>query len=113
MTAGAKGQRRAPSPERRPPALLELSSMGSWQEFSGLNRGYVLEAFDRYRQDPASVDPETRALFETWTPPVEDAPAAIDGVGAGLLHDPAAAGGGAGHAGGVVRMGAPAAAAAG
>src|SRR4051812_28771575 len=58
--------------------------MGSWQEFSGLNRGYVLEAFERYRQDPASVDPETRALFETWTPPVEDAPAAIEGAGAGL-----------------------------
>ena len=46
--------------------------MASWQEFSGLNRGYVLEAFERYRQDPASVDPETRALFETWTPPAED-----------------------------------------
>jgi 2-oxoglutarate dehydrogenase E1 component len=47
--------------------------MGPWQEFSGLNRGYVLEAFERYRQNPASVDPETRALFETWTPPAEDA----------------------------------------
>jgi 2-oxoglutarate dehydrogenase E1 component len=46
--------------------------MGPWQEFSGLNRGYVLEAFERYRQNPGSVDPETRALFETWTPPAED-----------------------------------------
>ena len=46
--------------------------MGPWQEFSGLNRGYVLEAFERYRQNPASVDPETRALFETWTPPSEE-----------------------------------------
>src|SRR4029453_14399989 len=46
--------------------------MGPWQEFTGLNRGYVLEAFERYRQNPASVDPETRALFETWTPPADD-----------------------------------------
>ncbi len=46
--------------------------MGPWQEFSGLNRGYVLEAFERYRQNPASVDPETRALFDTWTPPSEE-----------------------------------------
>src|SRR6478672_7626678 len=46
--------------------------MGPWQEFSGLNRGYVLEAFERYRRNPASVDPETRALFDTWTPPSEE-----------------------------------------
>jgi 2-oxoglutarate dehydrogenase E1 component len=42
--------------------------MASWQDFSGFNRGYVLEAFERYRKDPASVDPATRAIFETWTP---------------------------------------------
>jgi len=48
--------------------------MGSWQEFSGLNRGYVLDLYDKYRQDPASVDADTRGLFEQWTPPVEDAP---------------------------------------
>jgi 2-oxoglutarate dehydrogenase E1 component len=46
--------------------------MGPWQEFAGLNRGYVREAFERYRQNPASVDPETRALFDTWTPPPDD-----------------------------------------
>src|SRR5688572_9173861 len=48
----------------------------SWQEFTGLNRGYVLELYEKYRQDPASVDPGTRALFEQWTPPAEDIPAA-------------------------------------
>jgi 2-oxoglutarate dehydrogenase E1 component len=46
--------------------------MGAWQEFTGLNRGYVLEAYEKYRRDPSSVDPETRALFETWTPPAEE-----------------------------------------
>jgi 2-oxoglutarate dehydrogenase E1 component len=52
--------------------------MGSWQEFSGLNRGYVLELYEKYRQDPASVDAETRAVFEQWTPPAEETPA-VDG----------------------------------
>ena len=46
--------------------------MGTWQEFSGLNRGYVLELYEKYRQDPSSVDAETRALFEQWTPPAEE-----------------------------------------
>ncbi|MDQ5850787.1 MAG: 2-oxoglutarate dehydrogenase E1 component, partial [Chloroflexota bacterium] len=36
--------------------------------FHGPNAGYALELYDRYRQDPASVDPATRAFFETWTP---------------------------------------------
>jgi 2-oxoglutarate dehydrogenase E1 component len=58
--------------------------MGPWQEFSGLNRGYVVEAFERYRQNPASVDPETRALFETWTPPADDEQAALEPAAAGL-----------------------------
>ena len=56
--------------------------MSSWQGFTGLNRGYVLELYERFRRDPASVDPETRALFERWTPPVVDvvdeAPLAAD-----------------------------------
>ena len=38
-------------------------------QFHGLNAGYVLELYERYRQDPASVDPASRAAFETWTPP--------------------------------------------
>ncbi|MEO8076081.1 MAG: 2-oxoglutarate dehydrogenase E1 component [Acidobacteriota bacterium] len=45
--------------------------MSGWQEFTGLNRGYVLELYEKYRQDPASVDPETRAVFERWHPPAE------------------------------------------
>ncbi len=45
--------------------------MASWQEFAGLNRGYVLEQYERFRRDPSLVDPETRAVFERWTPPAE------------------------------------------
>ncbi len=48
--------------------------MAGWQEFTGLNRGYVLELYERYRRDPASVDAETRALFDRWTPPSEPVP---------------------------------------
>jgi 2-oxoglutarate dehydrogenase E1 component len=44
----------------------------------GPNAGYVAELYDRYRQDPESVDAETRALFAYWTPPAESAaPAAV------------------------------------
>lgn len=55
--------------------------MSGWQEFSGLNRGYVLELYENYRRDPSSVDPDTRALFEQWTPSTEDdAPASAVGT---------------------------------
>ncbi len=43
--------------------------MSGWQEFTGLNRGYVLELYEKYRRDPSSVDPDTRELFDGWTPP--------------------------------------------
>jgi 2-oxoglutarate dehydrogenase E1 component len=46
--------------------------MPSWGEFTGMNRGYVLELFEKFRQDPSSVDAGTRALFEQWAPPAED-----------------------------------------
>ena len=46
--------------------------MSGWQGFSGINRGYVLELYERFSQDPSSVDPDTRALFERWTPPADD-----------------------------------------
>jgi 2-oxoglutarate dehydrogenase E1 component len=40
-------------------------------EFSGINAGYVLELYERYRHDPQSVDPATRKAFESWTPPAD------------------------------------------
>lgn len=41
------------------------------REFPGPNAGYILELYDRYRQDPESVDPKTRAFFDRWQPPSE------------------------------------------
>src|SRR6186997_3067378 len=46
--------------------------MPAWGEFTGLNRGYVLELYDKYRRDPSSVDEATRELFQQWTPPAAD-----------------------------------------
>src|SRR5215207_2771056 len=39
------------------------------EQFAGINAAYVLELYERYRQNPESVDPETRKAFENWTPP--------------------------------------------
>jgi 2-oxoglutarate dehydrogenase E1 component len=46
--------------------------MGPWEEFSGLNRGYVLELYEQYRENPSSVDAATREFFEQWTPPADE-----------------------------------------
>src|SRR5690242_5781321 len=41
--------------------------------FHGPNAGYVLELYERFQQDPQSVDAATRAVFEQWTPTDEPA----------------------------------------
>lgn len=41
------------------------------QTFYGPNAGYVLELYERYQQDPASVDSDTRAIFATWSPELQ------------------------------------------
>jgi 2-oxoglutarate dehydrogenase E1 component len=38
------------------------------EQFQGVNAGYVLELYERYRQNPASVDAATRKAFDSWTP---------------------------------------------
>jgi len=40
--------------------------MNDLETFYGPNAGYVLDLYDQYRQDPASVDADTRATFDTW-----------------------------------------------
>ena len=44
----------------------------SWGDITGLNRGYVLELYEKFRRDPNSVDADTRELFARWTPPEAD-----------------------------------------
>ena len=50
--------------------------MSEQLDFHGPNAGYVQELFERYQQNPASVDAETRTLFDNGLtpPPVETAP---------------------------------------
>src|SRR5690242_7538903 len=44
-------------------------SNDTWDLFYGPNEGYALELYERYRQDPSSVDALTRAYFEQYGPP--------------------------------------------
>jgi 2-oxoglutarate dehydrogenase E1 component len=48
--------------------------MQNLDSFYGPNAGYVLELYERYKQDPASVDEQSRAIFTSWS---------SDGVAAG------------------------------
>jgi len=45
--------------------------MDNWNKFHGPNIGYVLELYEKYQQDPNSVDETTRNFFKHWTPPSE------------------------------------------
>jgi len=38
-------------------------------QFQGPNLGYVLELYERFKEDPSSVDEEARNFFEDWSPP--------------------------------------------
>ena len=48
--------------------------MNIWRDFPGPNAGYILELYDRYQQNPDSVDAATKRFFKQWSPPA-------DGVG--------------------------------
>jgi 2-oxoglutarate dehydrogenase E1 component len=38
------------------------------EDFHGPNIGYILELYDRFREDPNAVDETTRNFFEHWSP---------------------------------------------
>ncbi len=42
--------------------------MTSRNAIAGVNSGYVLEQYDKFLQDPSSVDEATRRFFASWTP---------------------------------------------
>jgi 2-oxoglutarate dehydrogenase E1 component len=54
--------------------------MNPWDQFTGVNAGYVYELYERYRRDPSSVDESARALFATWSPQIEAEPGLVEGV---------------------------------
>jgi 2-oxoglutarate dehydrogenase E1 component len=43
--------------------------MNKAEQFHGPNLGYVLELYDRYQQDPESVDQAAKDFFAHWKPP--------------------------------------------
>jgi 2-oxoglutarate dehydrogenase E1 component len=42
--------------------------MHPWDQFTGVNAGYVYELYERFQRDPGSVDEATRSLFARWSP---------------------------------------------
>ncbi|RPI87051.1 MAG: 2-oxoglutarate dehydrogenase E1 component [Chloroflexi bacterium] len=48
--------------------------MDFWGEFHGPNSAYVLDLYERFLEDPSSVDEQTRQIFERWKPPSDAAP---------------------------------------
>jgi 2-oxoglutarate dehydrogenase E1 component len=56
--------------------------MAGWQDFQGVNAGYVAELYERFREHPETVDPATRELFARWVP-TETTGAAPGGAEAG------------------------------
>jgi 2-oxoglutarate dehydrogenase E1 component len=50
------------------------------QDFTGLNAAYVLQVYERFMADPASVDPSWRSHFATNGPPGDAAPAEAAGA---------------------------------
>src|SRR5688572_27535394 len=58
---------------------------GIWEELSGPNAAYLLDAYERYQTDPESVSPDLRDFFQRGGPPPE---AVLNGNGA---HAPAPA----------------------
>jgi 2-oxoglutarate dehydrogenase E1 component len=46
------------------------------ETFHGPNLGYVLELYERFTRDPASVDDATREFFQSWRPPADATPSA-------------------------------------
>ena len=54
--------------------------MDPWDQFSGVNAGYVHELYERYLADPTSVDEAARSLFAGWSPDLETASPTAEGV---------------------------------
>ena len=45
--------------------------MNPWEQFTGVNAGYVHELYERFRRDPSSVDDATRSVFASWSPSLD------------------------------------------
>ncbi|HEX2187513.1 MAG TPA: 2-oxoglutarate dehydrogenase E1 component [Longimicrobiaceae bacterium] len=62
--------------------------MADLKSFVGPNAGYVLDLYERYLRDPASVDGGWQDFFRSFTPPAEGAAAPAEGAPAAGGYDP-------------------------
>ncbi|MCS1351650.1 2-oxoglutarate dehydrogenase E1 component [Mechercharimyces sp. CAU 1602] len=53
-----------------------------WEQFFGPNLGYIIEQYDKYSDEPSSVDEDLKELFQQWGPPsmaqADSGPAAVE-----------------------------------
>src|SRR5690606_8138260 len=56
------------------------------REFHGPNAGYILELYERYRENPQSVDEAARRFFKDWSPPDDGMPSAVRAAPAPDFH---------------------------
>lgn len=59
-----------------------------WNNFYGPNLGYIYELYEEYRDNPDSVDPDIKALFEEWGAPFSSSTA--NGAAAPVMTEPQA-----------------------
>jgi 2-oxoglutarate dehydrogenase E1 component len=50
------------------------------EHIQGVNAGYVAELYDRYQENPESVDAATREVFTSWVPADQAQPHGVSGV---------------------------------
>src|SRR5262245_30205977 len=48
---------------------VPVMSAMQWSDFQGVNRAYVLELYERFRDDPSSLDDATREMLEALGAP--------------------------------------------
>ncbi|WP_100331212.1 2-oxoglutarate dehydrogenase E1 component [Bacillus xiapuensis] len=53
---------------------MQTAQGNPWSKFFGPNLGYVMEVYEQYLQDPESVDPELKQMFDEWGAPVVEEP---------------------------------------
>ncbi|WP_338754594.1 2-oxoglutarate dehydrogenase E1 component [Bacillus sp. FJAT-52991] len=49
---------------------MQTAQGNPWSKFFGPNLGYVMEVYEQYLEDPTSVDPELKQMFDEWGAPV-------------------------------------------
>lgn len=49
---------------------LDSKAVGPWQKYHGPNLGYIQDQYEKFLQDPQSVEPGYRELFASWGPPL-------------------------------------------